>query len=998
MPLIHSLKRALTLNFLLLASVPMLLFGLLSIQLVSEQQLSGVRERNMAQARSVAGDVERFLQEVQSDLSLLQQTVGSGSILQPGAVDSFLDGVVRNSHFFESIYLLDAKLKVKNLGVLPELIPRRQDYAALDFSGHQLFRRGARPTAAVWSDTFVSLVTGEPSVTLAMPLGQGFLLGNIRLESLSKMLQRYATRADVEVAIVDRGGTLVAHNEAELARQRINYSIYPAVAGAIGGTETTDEFNHGSKHYLESAARIAVSGWVAWVGLDMEVVQLPIQHIRNLLIGFMLATVALAVILSLLNIRRLMRPLSALGENAGQIADGRYDFSFAPSGLAEIDTLGEQFSSMSQAIRQREESIVASEKRFRDLVNSIDGIVWEMEYPSMRFLFVSRQAETIFGYPIREWYGSADFWREKIPTDDRSQAEAYSRLMTEKQLDHDFEYRMLAVDGREVWIHNLVTVVVEDDRPVRLLGVMLDVTAQKELLDELSRSEQNYREIFDSTSDAIFVHDAQTGRIVDVNQAMLTMFECSYHDAVNSEVDRFSAGNPPFSTAEVKQHMLRACEQGSHAFEWYSRRATGELFWTEIHLRYATIGNQHRLLAAVRDISERKETAEKLRDLNARLQLLIDRMPLGCIVWTPEFTVSLWNPAAEEIFGFTADEMVGRQPYGSIVAENVRPLVEPLWARLMMGDETAHGINENMTRHGRTIVCEWFNTPILGEDGQPTSVISMVQDISARVASDKELAEYRTQLEELVRDRTRQLELAQQELVQKERLSVLGQLTATVSHEIRNPLGTVANALFLLRELLAQRPTEEFERPLRLAERNVDRCDSIISELLDFSRQREVIKKPLQLDPWLAEVLDEIACPEGVVCRWQLTSGATLQADAERLRRVMVNAITNATQALEEVEHGEKRIEVISRNVGDRCEILVKDTGPGMSEEVKARIFEPMFSTKNFGVGLGVPIIKNIIEDHGGGVEYLSAPGEGTTLRLWLPLNGGHDGFSAATS
>ena len=104
---------------------------------------------------------------------------------------------------------------------------------------------------------------------------------------------------------------------------------------------------------------------------------------------------------------------------------------------------------------------------------------------------------------------------------------------------------MIAEDGHILWIRNLVTVVVEDQRPIRLLGVMIDVTAQKELLEELRRSEENYREIFNGTSDAIFIHDAESGKILDVNQAMLNMYGCSYDDALSGDIDKFQQGSQP---------------------------------------------------------------------------------------------------------------------------------------------------------------------------------------------------------------------------------------------------------------------------------------------------------------------------------------------------------------------------------------------------------------------------------------------------------------------
>jgi len=987
MALLSSLKRAFAVNFLLVGLIPVLLFGLVSVQLVADQQLKGVRERNLAQTRGLAEEVDAFLLEVRSDLLHVQQTIAPDTILQPEKTNQFLAGMVRNSQFFESIYLLDEKMHVLHLGVMPKLEARQDDYANIDFSGHRLFRANKEIKEPVWSNTFVSLVTGEPSVTLGVPMPYGFLLGNIRLRSLGDLLQRYSQYGGVEVAIIDKGGTLIAHNIADLAMQRINFANHPTVLSAMDGVDSTQNFATGSQNYLESATQTKTSRWVVWVGLNMDYVNAPIHKMRNMLIVFMLIAAALAIIIALFSIRRLMLPLNALGQRTGQIADGHYDFQFPPSGFSEIDTLARQISSMSCAIKVREESIITNEQRFRDLVNSIDGIVWEMTFPSFRILFVSRQAASLLGYTIQDWYEDSNFWVHKIHPDDAEQAKAYSTLMSEKLEDHSFEYRMIAADGHIVWIRNLVTVVVEDQRPVRLLGVMIDVTAQKQLLEELRRSEENYREIFNGTSDAIFIHDAESGRILDVNQAMLNMYDCSYDDALSSDIGTFSKGVSPYSVDEAKLNLQEAVAQGGSSFEWVARKMTGDLFWADVNLRSAMIGQQRRVLASVRDISSRKQTLEQLREANERLNLLIDRMPIGCILWTPQFTVNMWNPTAENIFGFSAKEMMGREPYGTIVPEEVRSVVEPIWSRIMSGDKAAHSVNENVTRQGETITCEWYNTPMLDVSGRIVGAISMVQDVSERKAAEDELEKYRSTLESLVKERSAQLEVAQAELVQKERLAVLGQLTATVSHEIRNPLGTVANALYLLKEGLQGDEHAKLAKPLLLAERNVERCDTIISDLLDFSRQRKIEKAPIKIDDWLIELLDEMSIPEQIELQKDLCTNSDVPADPERLRRVLVNVITNAVQALDEIDKPDKKITVRTRLVDETCEIVVQDNGPGMSQDVVKRIYEPMFSTKNFGVGLGVPIIRNILEGHCGGVDYLSEVDKGTTVTMWLPLS-----------
>jgi signal transduction histidine kinase len=271
-------------------------------------------------------------------------------------------------------------------------------------------------------------------------------------------------------------------------------------------------------------------------------------------------------------------------------------------------------------------------------------------------------------------------------------------------------------------------------------------------------------------------------------------------------------------------------------------------------------------------------------------------------------------------------------------------------------------------------------------DNRTVGVISMVLDVTERKAVEDELARYRENLEELVQKRSEQLEKAQDALVQKERLAVLGQLTATVSHEIRNPLGTVSNSLYLLKESLKDPEFKHLERPLLLAERNVERCDMIISELLDFSRQRNIEKQLVNIDDWLTSFFAETPAPKNISVAMNLSANEKVPVDVERFRRVLVNLTTNAFQALEETDNDKKILTVKTKIVAGRGIIEFRDNGPGMSKEILSRIHEPMFSTKNFGVGLGVPIIKSIIEKHGGEVHYQSQEGEGTTVTVSLPL------------
>jgi len=270
----------------------------------------------------------------------------------------------------------------------------------------------------------------------------------------------------------------------------------------------------------------------------------------------------------------------------------------------------------------------------------------------------------------------------------------------------------------------------------------------------------------------------------------------------------------------------------------------------------------------------------------------------------------------------------------------------------------------------------------------------MLAQIQSR---DQTLEQYRSNLEELVSERTKELEAAQKELVSKEKLAVMGTLSAMVSHEIRNPLGTIRNTVFNIKQLLTKN-NYAVEPELERIERNVVRCDHIIEELLDFTRLQEKNFEPVKIDPWLNELIDEQSIPEGMIVTTNLKSESVVQIDNESFRRAVINVTQNGIQAMMKVKPGKKpepseqkdmRLTIESRVYQDRVNVTISDSGEGIPQADLDKIYEPLYSTKSFGVGLGLPIVKGIMEQHLGGIEIDSQVGVGTKVTLWLPLNKG---------
>ena len=242
---------------------------------------------------------------------------------------------------------------------------------------------------------------------------------------------------------------------------------------------------------------------------------------------------------------------------------------------------------------------------------------------------------------------------------------------------------------------------------------------------------------------------------------------------------------------------------------------------------------------------------------------------------------------------------------------------------------------------------------------------------------------------EVFRDNALAKQRMEVELIRSERLSALGQLTATMAHELRNPLSAIRNTVFAMKDMATGNGVD-LERPIARIDRSVGRCDRIINDLLDFTRVRDLYLSEIAPDAWIEEVLGEQHMPAGIVLERALNAPCLLAVDSERMRRVLINLIDNAAQAMHE-DAPIRKIAVTTTTNHNRFELTVADTGAGMPPDVLAKVFEPLFSTKSFGTGLGLPIVKQIVEQHGGTIAIASDVGQGTRVTIRLPHRAARD-------
>jgi two-component system, cell cycle sensor histidine kinase and response regulator CckA len=263
--------------------------------------------------------------------------------------------------------------------------------------------------------------------------------------------------------------------------------------------------------------------------------------------------------------------------------------------------------------KRAEQELREATQRQSDILDSVGAILWRADAVTFRFLYVSEEAERLLGYPGHRWLDEPDFWKEHIHPDDREGSVAFCAEQTQRLAPHSFEYRMLAADGRTVWLKDLVRVIAEGGRPKELVGVMVDVTALKASAQALHESEARgresegrYRSLFEAAPDGILVADA-TGTYVDANPTVLAMLGYSRDELIGMTspdiLDSRESSRVSGALAEINQGA-------EHRHEWQFRRKDGSGFHADV---VATVMADGRILAVIRDASDRRRMEEQLR-------------------------------------------------------------------------------------------------------------------------------------------------------------------------------------------------------------------------------------------------------------------------------------------------------------------------------------------------------------------------------------------------
>ena len=259
---------------------------------------------------------------------------------------------------------------------------------------------------------------------------------------------------------------------------------------------------------------------------------------------------------------------------------------------------------------------------------------------------------------------------------------------------------------------------------------------------ELRESREYLQSILDASHDAIFVHEVDAPRILDVNRRMCEMLGCTREQVLQGTIGDFSEGRPPYSQTDAMAWFERARRDGPQTLEWRARRANGEGFWAEISVRVAVIGGQERGVVVVRDITERKRAEEELRESAERFQTLIDTVPdLAIHGYTMDGTAIYWNAACERLYGYAAAEAVGQQMLERIVPPELRAAVRDNIKAMELGVSSISPAELVLHRKDGTRVHVYSGYAVLRRPGRPPQFFCMDIDLTERLAGEQALRE-----------------------------------------------------------------------------------------------------------------------------------------------------------------------------------------------------------------------------------------------------------------
>jgi PAS domain S-box-containing protein len=651
-------------------------------------------------------------------------------------------------------------------------------------------------------------------------------------------------------------------------------------------------------------------------------------------------------------------------------------------------------------LKETEEALRAAEEQKAAILDSMSELVAYQD-TEMTVIWANRAAAKSVSLSMDELVGSHcyELWQK------RNEPCEGCPVIAARQTGQPQEAEIASPDGR-MWRIRGYPVKDRDGGVVGVVEVTLDITQQKGIEQALRQSERRYRGFFEDSPIALWEEDftdvkayfeelhragvkdlgahfeshpeivrecADLVKLVRVNRTALELYG-------GQTVEDFREGLPSIFDEEsydVFKAELAAIAEGKTRFDAETTARTLDGEKRHLMLRWSVVrgfeDTLSRVLVSDIDITERKRAEEALQGLMEFNESVVQNMGEGVIVLDEQGNITFTNPSADSLLEYKAEELIG-QHWTRIVPPDCQAAVDGAL------HETARFELEVLRKDEERVPVLVSSSPRL-DQGLPTGSLWVFTDITDRKRSEKALKEYSGRLEEMVEEQTQELREAQKELMLKERLAILGQLAGGVSHELRNPLATITNAVYFLQMTLAE-ADEKTQDYLHLIASQAQIAGKIVSDLLDFSRETPADRQRMPIPELVAQLWERRPPPDNVEATTLVPDNLPPAfVDPQQIGQVLENLVINAYQAMP--DGGSLTVRADAK--GGRLHLSIIDTGVGIPEEHMEKLFEPLFSTKPRGIGLGLAVSKTLVQANGGSIEVESEEGKGSTFTVILP-------------
>ena len=487
---------------------------------------------------------------------------------------------------------------------------------------------------------------------------------------------------------------------------------------------------------------------------------------------------------------------------------------------------------------------------------------------------------------------------------------------------------------------------------------------------ELQRTEERLHTVFNSTYDAILLRWPD-GKLFDANERALEMFGVTREELSRLDVPDLSA--LPSQVAELPHIWAKVMAGEPQRYERRARRPhSGEEFDVEVFLRRISVQGRPAFQANLRDITDHKRTEAELRRSNSALEATFLASPVALVTLTSEMIVTSWNRAAERLFGWKAEEVLGR-PLPTVPAQEATDIAK-IREVIVKGERIADHSVKRHRKDGVLLELVLFIEPLRDADGKPTGALGAYVDYTER-------------------------KILEAQLLRAQKLDSIGRLAGGIAHDFNNLL-TVINGYSDM--TLTQSGLAESARAnLQEIRKAGAEAAKLTRQLLTFSRHGALQPKIFNLNDVVKDMegmLRRVVGEDVQVSTTLADDLAHVRADPGQLQQVIMNLVVNARDAMP--RGGELLIKTANLQLaehyhgvypdlgpGSYVMLAVSDTGIGMDEELQRHIFDPFFTTKEVGkgTGLGLSTVWGIVRQNAGQIRVYSEPGRGSTFKIYLP-------------